>query len=393
MARAPLKIAHVLNMANNGYHMVKALRKNGVEADLIIDSSDFGMGNPIWEEKEIQEDPYSIPFEQLIKKHGIPPYVKIWHNPSIKKETIHKPRLPKLLSQFIRYIYRFYLFVPDLYKMVQNYDILHLHPPSPIFLFPLQKTKIIHEAGWIRTLATQNTPIEKMGRRAYETAESVVWTNPDTHPLLAHLNIKQLEFVPFVIDPERYKPVNAEKNEELLFFHPARQVWDVKGNDKLLKAFAKFIHAGYKAKLRLIDWGFKEDVQLARILISQEDIEDYVEWHPPYSKPNLIKAYNESDAVFDQFILGSGGTTCFESMSCETPLVIHLNHWNKKCFGEMPPAINASTIEEIYIAMVDLTDSKYRRTIGREERKFTLRHNHPDIVAKQLIKIYEGVEK
>ena len=55
-----MRVAHVLNLANNGYHIVKALRERGIDADLIIRSTDFGMALPIWEEKEIDEDPYKI---------------------------------------------------------------------------------------------------------------------------------------------------------------------------------------------------------------------------------------------------------------------------------------------------------------------------------------------
>ena len=157
------------------------------------------------------------------------------------------------------------------------------------------------------------------------------------------------------------------------------------------KAFAKFIQAGYKAKLHITDWGFEEDVLLAKILVSKEGLDDYVEWHPPYSKPALVRAYNKCDAVFDQYLLGSGGTTCYEAMSCEAPVVIHLNHWNEKCFGEMPPIMEASTVDEIYNAMVDLTDPKLRRKIGKSEREFTMRHNHPHIIADKLTKLYEEV--
>ena len=125
-----MKIVHVLNMANNGYHMVKALRKNGVEADLIIDSSDFGMALPIWEENEVEEDPYTIPFQKLIAKYGVPPYVKIWHNAQSKiVNTKHASRLPKW-PRALKGAH-----VPDLYKMVKEYDVLHLHQPAPIF-FP-----------------------------------------------------------------------------------------------------------------------------------------------------------------------------------------------------------------------------------------------------------------
>ena len=78
-------------------------------------------------------------------------------------------------------------------------------------------------------------------------------------------------------------------------------------------------------------------------------------------------------------------------MSCETPVVIHLNHWNEKCFGEMPPIMEASTVDEIYNAMVDLTDPKLRRKIGKSERKFTMRHNHPQVIADKLINLYKEV--
>jgi len=121
-------------------------------------------------------------------------------------------------------------------------------------------------------------------------------------------------------------------------------------------------------------------------------LEQYVEWVQPYSKPALIRAYNEADVVFDQFILGSGGTTMFEAMSCEVPVVIYLNEWNKKCFGEMPPIVNARTAGEIYESMVLLSsDRKIRKEIGIKERKFVLKYSHPDIVAEKLISLYEGL--
>ena len=384
-----MKICHVLNMANNGYHIVKALRERGIDADLIIRSNDFGMSLPFWEEKEIDEDPYKIPFKTLLKKYGVPEYVKVWHEPErLNTSSNVRSHLIRILS---KYLSSYQLTVPALYNLTKEYDLAHLHPPSSLFLHFLKIPKIIHEAGWIRKIIRNNTTTEKIGRRSYEQADAVVWTNPDTFPLLDQLNIKRLEFIPFIVNPDKYKPMKTTKTEDLLFFHPARQVWDVKGNDRLLKAFIKFIKAGYKAKLRIIDWGYEEDVNLAKKLVSEAGLEDYVDWKPPYSKPALVRAYSECDAVFDQYLLGSGGTTCYEAMSCETPVVIHLNQWNRKCFGEMPPIMEASTEDEIFKAMVDLTDPKLRRRIGKAERKFTLKHNHPRIIAGKLMKLYQEV--
>jgi len=387
-----VKICHVLNMANNGYHIVKALREQGIDADLIIRSTDFGMGLPIWEEKEIEEDPYKIPFNDLIEKYGVPEYVKIWHEAKFERARPDKRApVPDWMRALKRVLSAYQFTVPDLHNLVKGYDLLHLHPPSPLLLHFVNKPKVVHESGWIRKIIHEDSATDKIARRSYTLANAVVWTNPDTYPLLKHLGINRLDFVPFVVNPEQYKPTNAEKTEELLFFHPARQVWDVKGNDRLLKAFSQFIKAGYKAKLRIIDWGFAEDVHQAKILISREGLEKHVEWKPPYSKPALVRAYNECDVVFDQFILGSGGTTCFEAMSCETPVVIHLNEWNTKCFGEMPPIMQASSVDDIYSAMVDLTAPKLRRKIGSSERHFTLRHNHPQVIAGKLVQLYKEV--
>jgi hypothetical protein len=72
-------------------------------------------------------------------------------------------------------------------------------------------------------------------------------------------------------------------------------------------------------------------------------------------------------------------------------VVIYLNEWNLRCFGEMPPVVNAKTSEDIYKAMVFLTDASERRSIGEKGRQFVLRHNHPRVVADSLIELYRGI--
>jgi hypothetical protein len=42
--------------------------------------------------------------------------------------------------------------------------------------------------------------------------------------------------------------------------------------------------------------------------------------------------------------------------------------------------------------MVLLSDRKTRKEIGAKERKFILKHNHPDIVAQNLILLYEELQ-
>lgn len=365
-----MKVVHVFNMANNAFNIVNALRKKGFEADLILNSRDFGMSMPMWEDLDIDMDPYDFNITEVLERYEVPEWMRIWWCDDLHTSP------SDILS---------------LFYMVKDYDLLHLHPPSPIYLQFASKPFVIHEAGWIRKLVMRNTASEKLGRRAYARADCVVMTNPDTYELLARLKYRKEVFIPFVIDTERYKPLEVERDEELLFFHPARHVWDVKGNEKLIFAFKKFVESGYTAKMRMVDWGLLEDVSRSRELVRVLGLEGYVEWVQPYSKPSLIRVYNESDAVFDQFVVGSGGTTMFEAMACEVPVVIYLKDWNEKCFGEMPPIVNAETVEEIYDAMVVFTDDSSRRKIGERERQFVLKHNHQDSVAEQFIKLYEEI--
>lgn len=373
MARISLRLAHTLNMANDAYAIVKALRRNGLAAELIINSADFGMGLPMWEDLEIEMDPYKIDFEKLLEKYDLPEWIKIWWSTSPNSHLLYS------------------LEVIGLFKIASEYDYLHCHTPSSMFLQFSGKPFIVHEAGWIRSLVRDDRSVEKLGRRSYAKARCVVMTNPDTYPMLFKLQYRREEFIPFVIDPNQYKPHKVDKKEDLLFFHPARHVWDVKGNQKLIHAFAKFIQEGYAAKLRMVDWGWAEDTSRSKSLIENLNIREHIEWVPPYSKPSLIKTYNESDAVFDQFILGSGGTACYEALSCGKPVVIYLNEWNQKCFGEMPPVENCHSVDQIFKAMVRLTDARHRRDLGKRGRQFIYRHNHPDVVAKHLIQLYGEV--
>lgn len=372
-----MKIAHVFNMANNAYQICKALRNKGLDVELILQSLDFGMSMPFWEELELDINPYDFRKDpNLIHKclamWDRPNWIRIWW----KKKLNRDPEA-----------------ILSLFKITKKYDLLHLHPASPIYLQFANKPYIIHEAGWIRRIPYTSTFAARLARRAYANAECIVMTNPDTYEILHKIPYKKERFIPFIIDPEQYKPVNVEKPEKPTFFHPTRHVWS-KGNWKVIKAFHQFIKQGGNAKLQMVNWGDKEELTKSHTMVDKLGIKKHVKWAPrPYSKPKLIEMYNKSTAVLDGFIRGSGGTTCYESMSCEAPTIIHLNGWNKIAYGEMPPVINVKTTDEICREMHRLVeDENYGTIIGSACRDFVKRHNAPNVVADQFIELYEEVE-
>ena len=220
-------------------------------------------------------------------------------------------------------------------------------------------------------------------------------TNPDCYSLLPKIKYRREVFIPFIVETDRYKPTPVSRNgneDALTFFHPTRHVWNVKGNDRLLRAFAKFVAQGYKSRLVMIDWGTMEDAEQSKALVKTLGIDRYVEWLSPVSKPRLIQLYNQSDVVFDQFILGSYGTTAPEAMGCGRPVVMYLDeYWNKKCYGRVAPVLNAQTVDEILEAMLALTDRGLRRKLGEEARNYVVEHHSPPMIARQYIELYREV--
>jgi len=368
-----MKIGLVMNMANNQWLIAKSLRRAGVDVELIINAKDFGMGLPHWEEAEMRGvDPYTTDIEELSKHYTLPEWVKVWN-----------PKDLHVVPQD----------VIDLLYLAKRYDLLQLSPPSVVYLQFMRKKFIVHEAGWIRNFTFLDGAAEKLARRGYKKAECVVMTNPDCYKLLEKIAYRREVFIPFVVETDRYKPIASEREEDVLtFFHPTRHVWKVKGNDVLLRAFAMFVGQGYKARLVMVDWGTLEDTEQSRNLVKSLHIEENVQWLGPVSKPALIQLYNRSDAVFDQFLLGSYGTTAPEAMSCGKPVVMYLDeYWNRKCYGEVAPVLNARTVDQILDAMVKLTDSSLRRKVGEQSREYVIQHHAAEMVAKKYIALYKEV--
>jgi len=176
-------------------------------------------------------------------------------------------------------------------------------------------------------------------------------------------------------------------------FMPSRIDFNVKGNDKVLRAFAKLVNEKDNVFLILFSWG--NDVDKAKKLISKLDIKDHVYFHPNImSKPRLIRFINACDIILDQFSAsGSYGTTTMETMSCGKPLITYVN-WDKlkKFHNEFPPIKNALTESEIYQAMLLLCNKEQREMLGKNARKWII-ENHSFKTFSNFIEIIEGSYK
>jgi glycosyltransferase involved in cell wall biosynthesis len=282
--------------------------------------------------------------------------------------------------------------------MIREYDIVEVNGQYVIFSQFAGIPNVVYDYGWIRYFPYRNGFYDKLARRGYSKAKGVIITNPDTFSIsdtLTYLDQQRIYFSPFAIDSEKYCPFPMEElrakyinNNGILLFSPSRQHWEEKGNDKMIKAFARFVKIFPDSKLVAVDWSI--DAQKSKDLVNSLHISDKVEWIKPVAKKHLIEFYNAADIILDQFILGSWGTATAEAMSCQKPvLMFYKEEYIKRAFGENPPILNSFSEDDIFSSLVKLAkDPDLRLSLGRKSREWIIKTHAPDIVAKKHLDIF-----
>ena len=381
-----MRILILGNLANDGYSIAKPLWKMNIDVDLAVNSSEVEMYLPEWEDGEISTniDPYNTHRDD-IKNTSLSDRIRYF-------DLLNKVRRKKrLFSKAKAKI--------NLIRMIREYDIVEVNGQYVTFSQFSGIPNVVYDYGWIRYFPYRNGFYDKLARRGYSKAKGVIITNPDTFSIsdtLPYLDQKRIYFSPFAIDPEKYYPTNMEdlrskhiiNNDSILLFSPSRQYWCEKGNDKMIKAFARFVKIFPESKLVAVDWS--NDAQKSKDLVNSLHISDKVAWIKPVAKKQLIKYYNAADIILDQFILGSWGTTTPEAMSCQKPvLMFYKEEYIKRAFGENPPILNSFSEEDIFSNLVKLAkDPDFRISLGKKSREWIKKTHSPDIVAKKHLDIF-----
>ncbi|MEX2722617.1 MAG: glycosyltransferase family 4 protein [Candidatus Freyarchaeota archaeon] len=382
-----MKILNAFNMAQDAYNVTKAMRKVGIDSHLLIEVNDVVFANPLWEDFEISESRFGDPLKpKKIALDLLPNWIKII---DIAGKTKKMTKLYKLK------------------KLFDEYDFIFAHAPAPFYcLLTLTRTPWVpYDAGLIRYFPIVKTHLPvyhptlsnkifiKISEFAYKKARNIVYTNPDTWKLFRNAGLEnKLIFIPFAIDCEKYKPIKMDRlvpDADLIFFMPSRHHWTEKGNHKAIKAFARFLKNHKKVFLVLVKWG--SHLQKTKDLISKLGISKNIVWVNPLNKQNLIRMFSSVDVVLDQFILGSWGTATPEAMACMKPVIMYYNAEDiKRCFGILPPILNAFTENEILTQMENCLKMDLKE-LGKESRKWVEKTHNPQLVVKKHLKVIEDV--
>jgi len=168
---------------------------------------------------------------------------------------------------------------------------------------------------------------------------------------------------------------------------PSRVDFQVKGTDKVLRAFARLVRERKDVFLIMLGWGF--DLEKAKSIVSVLGINEHIYFHPYIvSKRRLVRLINAADIIFDQFSAsGAYGTTTMETMACGKPLITNID-WKrlKAHVPEKPPIIEAKSEEDILQGMQSLCNSELRETVGQAARDWIL-STHSESNFLELMKV------
>lgn len=437
------KSLHVGNIANIGYGLCKILEKNGLQVELITHDEFHLMSQPEWNDFFL--DPNDFDEEALFslnsKKYpNVHPPLwfkrdKIYfRSTTLKKIALN---LPENHVKFLRNLYRFLISVREKFFLqsmnwlspshsptvktekkqiaddLENFALMytpqikwlkrHLgdsqlcfaYAASPIYpMLANHKPYVAVEIGTLRDIPAEHSDLGKLIAQAYQDANFVIVTNPDAKPILDKLNIKNYDFVPHPVDEDIYQKTDDEytkkikqdlhnESADLTVLCPARQNWQLKGNDDYIRAVEVLKKLGMNVRLVVPLWG--QDVDRTIQLSKKLGIDSQITWIKPLPEQWLIRYMSAVDVVIDQTRLGVFGFITAKSLACAVPTITSFDkEMHSWCFSEPPPVLNAYSTEDIVKNLIKLCDSNFRKKTSKKSREWFLEHHSSKVVLEKI---------
>jgi Glycosyl transferases group 1 len=396
------------NTLNIGFHAVQQLRKIGIEAILFLDqTSKFGHDFPWWEDSKLT--PENLP--SWIKFYKTYPFflmpsketrrmINDFKDCDVALVSCWGPILAsKAKVKFLFYSIGSDLNCISLVKDLKSVFYARLTLKQRILrsikiatYSTLQKRAIIKRASHIFVfMGYQEKPfISDFGLWHKTSREMLLW-DVDNYKIqkvtkvLEHLNIFKI-----------------------VFFMVARHSWaslwnDPKGNDKFIKAYARFVKK-FEPNAILICIEKGNDVDKSKSLVKSLGIDKYIKWVSIMDKEG-IRNYESINncVVVDQFghddwlkkfpsennVPKMGfGFTAIEALAASKPLITaftDIEYFN----NTLPPILYANTEQEIYerICEVYQMDNIEREELGKKGSSFLQQwynNNNINVYANKL---------
>lgn len=383
-----MKIAILGNLAGVANELLIGLRERGIEADLYISHSD---------KRNTLDD--------------------MLGQECINKDWIHflEPELPgaRCFSRwFIYKLYRAMFWRLGTIFRLCKYDLIHSHTgslnfsPLAYFLFVklhIKKYFAVATGSDLREVAQYGKGVYgHLMRMFFSQADQVLLLNADMTTFKKNIGLPRAVFFPFIINEAKHAPKTdiakpLQYADKLLCFMMSHLDFgatdyfenrsSMKNNDRFFYALAKFVEVDSNIHVIVLDRGPDKDI--AKKIVSDLRIEQYVTFHPPMIELERIRHLNMADVVIDQFSIGSFGLGALETLSVGKPLITYIREdCIAECYGDELPILNAHTTEEILQRLFEARNETLRQSLSTRAREWIIKHHSRDVVINELLKLY-----
>jgi glycosyltransferase involved in cell wall biosynthesis len=171
---------------------------------------------------------------------------------------------------------------------------------------------------------------------------------------------------------------NLRSQNELLILQHIRQVWkwrpdhwNLKGNDHLVKGYAKFLADNPSRKVKLLLFEYGIDVDRTKKLVADLQLNDHVQWFPKTLRKNLVSFIQASDVVVGE-LHHPWNTYCvvLETLAMGKPLIHKRDDaYLEDAYPELYPMLHASSPESVCNALqFILQNNEAKEEMGRKGR-------------------------
>jgi len=388
MSNALPRIAHVGNLANVAYLTTKALRRAGVQADLFILNTEMA-------------DPATYPGNADPGFEADPPdWLRVVQVPSRAEAGFWSGGLRGRLRLAAEWRLR----QVQWWRELRTYDLIQSYTASPIWVRRVRRPYVAFATGSdLRELAVSRSRHGRRARDLFRHADVLLHgPDPGHVELIRRFRIAPAYLARQIIDTDLYSPGEASPTgragDGLGVFHPTNLDWVMqegrwqKGNDRLFRAFARFVSSGHRGRLVYLERGI--DIEATRALVAELGIGEFVAPIQGSLDAEALRArYRAAHVVADQFHNGGFGRVGLEAMSCSRPVLVDVDPGSAcRFYDSLPPVMRCRTEDEIYGQLVRAaTEPEATEQLGLRAREWVVRNHSPERVAAELIWHYERI--
>ena len=350
--------------ANFGYVMARELRKRGIHADLLVSKSSISSIGVYGASASVNDPKSHDP-----NLDSYPDWI-IFGDIDKKSKALHISHLLK------------------------KYDIIVAYQATPIHAMLSGRPYIAVIGGdELRKKIFEKSVTGMLLKRAYRKADAIIYTWPVAKPYLDKLELKA-QYIPRTWDASGFTRTTLPIDDGTLrIFMPTAQIWNLKGNDKFLRAFVRSCR-DRDVFLYYVDWGIDSD--RTKKLLTEAGVAGRVRAIPgPIPRREMASYMSKSDILADQFNTGSFTRIGIEAFYFGIPVMLNLDRQlYQEAHGDLPSVLHCITENEIYEKISwALENRDALKEMAANSKRWVLRHFDLQKNIDRHVELYQKILK